>query len=183
LVYIPNEHSGLPSLKVTASLKTIGSISCKSGLIGRFRRLVTLDLPWKNFAPTQQRSPEEGGVGVKLKLEQRPMRQTPASRLSISRPRDQTPSWHGDGDIEIHQYARSLQSAAKTLVRKLEADQSAGINWDAFQERLVRLYEQNAPLEETRRGVETYVRRWKQWVVSGLGETIGLFAAGDSGAL
>lgn len=41
--------------------------------------------------------------------------------------------------------------------------------WDAFQERVARLYEQNAPLEDIRRGVEQYVRRWKRWVVSGLG--------------
>jgi len=39
--------------------------------------------------------------------------------------------------------------------------------WEAFQERVARLYEQNAPLEDIRRGVEQYVRRWKQWVVSG----------------
>jgi hypothetical protein len=35
--------------------------------------------------------------------------------------------------------------------------------YDAFQARLVRLYAQNARLEETRRGVELYVRRWKRW--------------------
>ena len=54
--------------------------------------------------------------------------------------------------------------------------------WDAFQERLVRLYEQNASLDFVQRSVELYVRRWKRWVVSGLGETIGLFASSDSGA-
>lgn len=40
--------------------------------------------------------------------------------------------------------------------------------WDAFQERVARLYEQNAPLEKIRQGVELYVRRWKRWVVSGV---------------
>ena len=39
---------------------------------------------------------------------------------------------------------------------------------DAFLERAARLYEQNAPLEEIRRGVEQYVRRWKRWVRSGV---------------
>src|ERR1035441_1556388 len=55
--------------------------------------------------------------------------------------------------------------------------------WDAFQERLVRLYEQDAPLEEIRRGVEAYVRRWKRWVVSGLGDVNGQLAWGDLGAI
>ena len=40
--------------------------------------------------------------------------------------------------------------------------------WDAFQERVVRLYEQSAPLEETRRRIGQYIRRWKRWVVSGV---------------
>jgi len=40
--------------------------------------------------------------------------------------------------------------------------------WKAFQERVARLYEQNASLEEIRRGVERYVRRWKRWVRSGV---------------
>jgi len=31
-------------------------------------------------------------------------------------------SWHSGGDTEIHLYARSLQSAAKSLVEKLELD-------------------------------------------------------------
>jgi hypothetical protein len=58
------------------------------------------------------------------------MKQRPASRLSKSRPRDQTPSWHNGSDIEIHLYARSLQNAAKTLVGKLEPDRSAGSGYD-----------------------------------------------------
>ena len=51
----------------------------------------------------------------------------------------------------------------------------------AFQERLVRLYEQNATPDELRRRVGQYVRRWRQWAVSGLGnwaETSGWFAEG-----
>jgi hypothetical protein len=40
--------------------------------------------------------------------------------------------------------------------------------WDAYQERVARLYEQNAPLEEIQRGVEQYVERWKRWVRSGV---------------
>src|ERR1022692_3214709 len=45
--------------------------------------------------------------------------------------------------------------------------------WQGFQERVARLYEQNAPLEEIRRGVEQYVRRWRRWVRSGVGEVSG----------
>ena len=37
-----------------------------------------------------------------------------------------------------------------------------------LQERVARLYEQNAPPEEIRRGVAQYVRRWRQWVRSGV---------------
>ncbi len=37
--------------------------------------------------------------------------------------------------------------------------------WQGFQERLARLYEQDAPREETRRQIELYVGRWKQWVM------------------
>lgn len=47
--------------------------------------------------------------------------------------------------------------------------------WEAFQERVARLYEQNAPLEEIRRGVEQYVRRWSQWVRSGVRDVSGSF--------
>jgi len=39
---------------------------------------------------------------------------------------------------------------------------------DPFQERAARLYSQNAPLEEIRRGVEPYSRRWQRWVRSGV---------------
>jgi hypothetical protein len=42
--------------------------------------------------------------------------------------------------------------------------------WEGFQERVVRLYEHDAPLEEIRQRVGQYVRRWKRWVVSGVRE-------------
>jgi RNA-directed DNA polymerase len=47
--------------------------------------------------------------------------------------------------------------------------------WQGFQERVARLYEQNAPLEEIRRGVEQYVRRWQRWVMSGFRDVSGSF--------
>jgi hypothetical protein len=47
--------------------------------------------------------------------------------------------------------------------------------WQGFRGRVARLYEQNAPLEVIRRGVEQYVRRWKRRVLSGIGDVI----AGD----
>jgi hypothetical protein len=40
--------------------------------------------------------------------------------------------------------------------------------WEGFRERVVRLYEQDAPLEEARRRIGQYIRRWKQWVLSGV---------------
>jgi hypothetical protein len=40
--------------------------------------------------------------------------------------------------------------------------------WEAFGERVARLYEQTAPQEETRRRIELYVRRWKRWVLWGV---------------
>jgi hypothetical protein len=56
-----------------------------------------------------------------------------ASRVVKPKPttRSTSPSWHNGADVEIHLYARSLQKAAKTLVEKLELDQSARTNWDA----------------------------------------------------
>ena len=51
----------------------------------------------------------------------------------------------------------------------------APATWDAFQERVARLYEQNAPLEEIRQGVEQYVRRWERWVGSGVRDVSGSF--------
>jgi RNA-directed DNA polymerase len=42
--------------------------------------------------------------------------------------------------------------------------------WEGFLERVARLYEQNAPQEETLRRIGQYVRRWKQWVRSGVGD-------------
>ena len=40
--------------------------------------------------------------------------------------------------------------------------------WERFQERVVRLYEQDAPPQENRRRIGQYVRRWKRWAVSGV---------------
>jgi hypothetical protein len=40
--------------------------------------------------------------------------------------------------------------------------------WEAFQERVARLYEQNAPQEECLWRIGQYVRRWQQWVISGV---------------
>jgi retron-type reverse transcriptase len=38
--------------------------------------------------------------------------------------------------------------------------------WEAFQERIARLYEQNAPPKDIRSRVGQYVRRWRRWVFS-----------------
>jgi hypothetical protein len=55
-------------------------------------------------------------------------------------------------------------------------------SWDAFQERVARLYEQNAPLEEIRRGVELlYVRRWNRWVNSGVRDLVVSFSFRSTG--
>jgi hypothetical protein len=40
----------------------------------------------------------------------------------------------------------------------------------AFRGRVARLYEQDAPRKEIRRRIGQYVRRWKQWVRSGVGD-------------
>lgn len=45
--------------------------------------------------------------------------------------------------------------------------------WQAFQERVARLYEQNAPQEEILRRVELYVRRWERWVLGGVRDVFG----------
>jgi hypothetical protein len=45
--------------------------------------------------------------------------------------------------------------------------------WNGFRERVARLYEQNAPLEVIRRGVELYVRRWMRWVLGGVRDVFG----------
>jgi hypothetical protein len=60
------------------------------------------------------------------------MKRTPITRLS--NPKNKSPatveSWHNGGDIEILQYARSLQAAAKTLVLKLGLERTAKTAWD-----------------------------------------------------
>jgi len=60
------------------------------------------------------------------------MNKTPVTRLSRTKAGSLSPveSWHGGGDIEIRQYARSLQNAAQTLVGKLELDRTARTEWD-----------------------------------------------------
>jgi hypothetical protein len=40
--------------------------------------------------------------------------------------------------------------------------------WEAFRERVARLYEQDAPQEIILRRIGQYVRRWKRWVRSGV---------------
>jgi hypothetical protein len=45
--------------------------------------------------------------------------------------------------------------------------------WEGFRERVVRLYEQDATPEEIPRRIGQYVRRWKQWVLSGVREACG----------
>jgi len=51
--------------------------------------------------------------------------------------------------------------------------------WEAFQGRVARLYEQNAPLEDIRRDVEQYVRRWKRWAGSGVRDVSVAFVGKD----
>ena len=51
--------------------------------------------------------------------------------------------------------------------------------WKNFEDRVARLYEQNAPPEVIRKRVGLYVRRWRQWLLAGIGEVIGwLFPVG-----
>jgi hypothetical protein len=58
---------------------------------------------------------------------------SPPSRILRTKTRslNRLERWHNGGDIEIHQYSRSLQGAARTLVGKLKQAQNAGIDWDA----------------------------------------------------
>jgi hypothetical protein len=70
---------------------------------------------------------------MKLAVYEAAMKKTPVSRFSRTKTgnRSRVESWHGGGDIEIRQYARSLQNAAKTLLGKLEPDRTARTEWDA----------------------------------------------------
>ena len=45
-------------------------------------------------------------------------------------------------------------------------------SWQAFRERVARLYEHGAPQEETLRRIGQYVRRWKRWMVSGVRDVL-----------
>ena len=56
--------------------------------------------------------------------------QSTASLDSKAGSRSKVETWHGGGDIEIRQYSRSLQNAAKTLLGKLELDRTARTEWD-----------------------------------------------------
>jgi len=47
---------------------------------------------------------------------------------------------------------------------------------ERFQERVVGLYEQNAPPKEIRQRIGQYVRRWKRWVRSGVRDVSGSFS-------
>jgi hypothetical protein len=61
------------------------------------------------------------------------MKNTTVSRPSKTKAgtRSLVESWHGGADIEILQYARSLQRAARTLLGKLEREQNPRTDWDA----------------------------------------------------
>jgi hypothetical protein len=60
------------------------------------------------------------------------MKKTPITRLPNPKTEGRSPveSWHAGGNIEILQYARSLRTAANTLVGKLEVDRSAKAAWE-----------------------------------------------------
>jgi len=61
------------------------------------------------------------------------MKKTPARILSQRTPGNRNPEepWHNGGDIEILEYARSLQKAAQKLIGKLDVERSVGTEWDA----------------------------------------------------
>lgn len=52
--------------------------------------------------------------------------------------------------------------------------------WEGFQERALRLYEQNAPPEIIRQRIGQYVQRWMRWVLSGVREWSGECKRPDS---
>ena len=75
-----------------------------------------------------------GAVVTKLKLNRSiAMKKPNVSSLPKPNPgpRPLVHTWHNGGDIEILQYARSLQKAARTLIGKLDVDHSAGTEWDS----------------------------------------------------
>lgn len=51
--------------------------------------------------------------------------------------------------------------------------------WARFQDRVARLYEQDASPEDIRRRIGHYVRRWRRWVVSGLRDQLAAFVWPD----
>jgi hypothetical protein len=70
----------------------------------------------------------------------------PVTRFSGVKAKAETAerSWHNGADVEIHLYARSLQSAAKTLVTHLERKNNPLTNWDTHP--VVLLYRQSLEL-------------------------------------
>ncbi|MGD1070312.1 MAG: hypothetical protein ABSB15_09235 [Bryobacteraceae bacterium] len=60
------------------------------------------------------------------------MKKTSVSGLSGVKTKRRTPfdSWHNGGEIEILKYARSLRTAARTLIGNLNLGRSAGTGWD-----------------------------------------------------
>jgi hypothetical protein len=58
------------------------------------------------------------------------MKKTPANHLSNPKAKDRLPNCWNGGELEIRQYARSLQRAAETLIGKLKRDENATTDWD-----------------------------------------------------
>ncbi len=54
-------------------------------------------------------------------------------------------SWHNGGGAEIYFYSRSLQSAAKSLIEKLDLDRKARTDWDVCP--IILLYRQALELQ------------------------------------
>jgi hypothetical protein len=71
-------------------------------------------------------------------------RKAPVSRFvkakAKARARGTDETWHNGADVEIHLYARSLQKAAKALVKQLGFDAKPGNDWDVCP--IISLYRQ-----------------------------------------
>jgi hypothetical protein len=76
------------------------------------------------------------------------MRKKPAARRSTikttPRFRFGDRHWHNGGDLEIYQYARSLQKAARTLIGTLDLESTPKTAWDACP--IILLYRQAVEL-------------------------------------
>lgn len=57
----------------------------------------------------------------------------------------------------------------------MRRDSRCAFGIGGFQERTVRLYEQDGPPEEIRRPVGQYVRPWKQWAAGGIQDVSAMF--------